>query len=194
MTVSKNLDERSRYIIEQLMKDGRTKYTAIAKKLGITPAAVKERVERMIDKGIIKVSALVNIEMFFPVTAVVGIEGDADAIKTLTRRFENCPLVFHMARTSGMHNLVVSIAGEDLNSVEKFLSNHIRNEAGVRHVEVNIGNSPHHPKFAQLKIGYVKALSSCPCGMGCDKCPSYDDKSCRGCPVTKFYRKDNSSK
>lgn len=188
MTVTKNLDDRSRYIISQLMKDGRTKYTTMAKKLGITPAAVKERVERMVDKGIIKVSALVNTQMFFPVTAVIGIEGDSEAIRILTRRFQNCPLVFHMAQTSGMHNLVISIAGEDLNSIEEFLSNHVRNERGVRHVEVNIGSSPHNPEFAQLKIGHPKLLASCPCGTSCDECSSYMNRSCKGCPVTKFYR------
>jgi len=188
MTVTKKLDERSRFIISELTKDGRTKYTKMARDLGITPAAVKERVERLIDKGYIKVSALINTQKFFPVTAIVGIEADAEAIKMLTRRFRNCPLVFHMAKTAGMHNLIISVAAEDLNSVDKFLSNHVRNEPGIRHVEVNIGNSPPNPEFCQLKIGHPKLLDSCPCGSRCDECISYLERSCNGCPVTKFYK------
>lgn len=188
MTGIKILDERSRYIISELAKDGRTKYTKMAKDLGITPAAVKERVERLIDKGFIKVSALVNTEKFFPIIAIIGIEADSEAVKILTRRFRSCPMVFHMAKTSGMHNLIISIATEDLNVIDKFLGNHVRSEPGVRHVEVNIGNSPPNPEFSQLKIGYPKLLESCPCGARCDECVSYLEKSCNGCPVTKFYK------
>jgi Lrp/AsnC family transcriptional regulator for asnA, asnC and gidA len=186
--ITKNLDDRSRYIISELTRDGRTKYTKMARDLKITPAAVKERVERLIDKGFIRVAALVNMQKFFPITAVIGIEADSDAIKILTRRFRNCPLVFHMAKTSGMHNLIIFIAAEDLNFIDKFISSHVRSEPGVRHVEVNIGNSPSNPEFLQLNVCSPKLLDACPCGARCDDCAFYTEHSCMGCPVTKFHK------
>ena len=68
MKKEKRLDKTSRLIISEMIKDGRVKYTTLAKKLGITPAAVKERVERLIKNKVIRASILLNPKLFFPVT------------------------------------------------------------------------------------------------------------------------------
>jgi len=182
------LDDTSKFIISELQKDGRTTYTELAQHLKITPAAVKERVERLIEKKIIKVSALVNTDKFYPVTAGIGLEADSEGLDKIARKMKNCPLVLNMIKTSGMHNLVMNMVAEDVMHLEKTLSNHIRNVPGVRHLEVNIGNSPIVPEFRQQKLFYEKPLEVAPCGANCDECVSYLDGSCKGCPVTIFFK------
>lgn len=182
------LDDTSKFIISELQKDGRTTFTELARKLGITPTAVKERVDRLIEKKIIRVSALVNTEKFYPVTAGIGIEANSEGLNDIARKMKNCPLILHMIKTSGMHNLVMNMVAEDVMHLEKTLSNHIRNVPGVRHIEVNIGNSPIVPEFRQQKLFYEKPLEVAPCGAKCDDCVSYLDGSCNGCPVTVFFK------
>lgn len=182
-------DDVNRLIISEMYKDGRTKYTALAKKLDVTPAAIKERVERLIKNKIIRVSALFNAREAFPVTACIGIECDSEGINILIRKLRNCPLVFHMTRTSGMHNLILNIVAEDMVQLESLLNNQIRSEPGIRHVEVNIGNiGTVVPEFQQLKLLYTDGTEHVPCGL------RYDEKEvCLNCPGLLNVRKVKAS-
>ena len=161
-----------------MIKNGRIKYTELARKLKVTPAAVKERVERLIDKKILHVSALLDNKQFFPVNATIGIEGDSDAVNTLTRRLRNCPLVFHLTKTAGQHNLILSIVAEDLVQVEEFLNKQIRSETGVKHVEVNIGNQLIVPEFTNIRMFHPPDEEYAPCGLRFD-----DEQRCSRCPA-----------
>ena len=137
MKLKNNLDETNRYIISEMIKNGRIKYTKLAKDLGVTPAAVKERIERLIKNKIIHPSTLINMQDMFPVMAGVGIEADPETVTILVRKLTPCPLVLRLVRTSGNHNLLLSIQAEDFNQLESFLNNQIRSEPGINHVEVS---------------------------------------------------------
>jgi len=178
MKTKKTLDEVDRIIFSELFKDGRTKYTTLAKKLKVTPAAVKERIDRLIEKKMLRVSSLLNTQKLYPMTAVIGIETDADGVKFLIRKLRNCPLIFQLLRTSGMHNLIISMVGKDLGQIDELLSKQIRSEPGIRHVEVNIGNTSIIPEFVQLKLLYSKNPEDTPCGLRYD-----DEERCPRCPI-----------
>jgi DNA-binding Lrp family transcriptional regulator len=176
-------DRINKFLIAELQKDGRVKLTKLAKKLGITPAAVKERIERLIDRQVIKVFALINPDninnpdFYYPISATLGIEADSECVSILTKRFRNCPLVITLHKTSGMHNLTMTLLGRDLESLEKRISDHIRNEPGIKHVEVNVGNSTFKDQFIPLKIAYP-IKNAAPCGVGKE-----DETRCEDCPA-----------
>jgi Lrp/AsnC family transcriptional regulator for asnA, asnC and gidA len=179
MKSKKFLDSTSKFIISELQKDGRLKFTALAKKLNITPAAAKERVERLLGKKIIKISALINTQNLFPITSAIGIEADSEGVNILVRKLRNCPLIFHMTKTSGNHNLVISMVSRDISQMEDFLNKQIRSEPGIRHVEVNLGNATIVPEYFQLRmITNPKENDIAPCGIRrgevdqCVDCPA----------------------
>jgi len=181
---SKNfLDKTNRYIISELQKDGRTKFTTLARKLKVTPAAVKERIDRLVEKDIIKISALVNLSKLYPISAAIGIEADAECTKMLVRRLRNCPLVFHLNKTSGMHNLVLSLVATDMAQIEEFLNKQIRSEPGIKHIEVNISNDMIIPEYVPLRLYYARNPDYSPCGL-----PYDDDTRCPSCPA--FTKKE----
>lgn len=173
-----NLDDVNRYIISEMIKNGRVKYTKLAKDLGVTPAAVKERVERLIRNKIIQPTALLNMQDLFPVTAGVGIEADPETVKILVKKLASCPIVLKSIRTSGNHNLILSIVAKDFQQLESFLNNQVRSEPGINHVEVNVGNSSGTmPDFAYMKLFHEKDTKTVPCGLRHD-----DDLVCLNCP------------
>jgi len=171
------LDDVNRFIISELLKDGRMKFTTLAKKLNVTPAAVKERIDRLLKNKVIRTSALLNAQMLFPLLSVIGIEADADGVNVLTRKLRNCPLVVCMIRTSGMHNLILNTATEDIHQLENFLTNQIRSEPGMKHVEVNIGNASITQEFHHIKLFYENSPEYAPCGLRAD-----DKEVCLNCP------------
>ena len=68
------LDDVSKAIIEQLQQDGRRSYAAIGKVVGLSEAAVRQRVQRLIESGVMQVVAVTDpLELGFARQAMVGI-------------------------------------------------------------------------------------------------------------------------
>ena len=179
------LDSVNRYIISEIIKDGRVKLTAMAEKLNITPAAVKERVDRLIEKKIIHVSALVNAQKLFPLSASIGIEADSEGVGILVKKVRNCPLITSITKTSGTYNLIINMVSSDLNQLDHFLNSQIRSEPGIKHVEVNIGNATIVPEYRQIRL-LMNPENTAPCG-------SKMDENQR-CPLCKFSHLDVNMK
>lgn len=124
----------------------------IAKTTGLSPVGVKNRVNKLINQGVLKIQGFLNIEKFYSVSAQVEIEADNKTISGLIERFEKSPLVYHLVKTSGRYNLIVGITASNLESIENFIASEIRANPGVKHIEVNIGELPIIPKGWNIPI------------------------------------------
>jgi len=133
-------------IIQALSKDGRKSFVEIAKNTGLSPVGIKNRLEKLIEEEVLKVQGLLNMEKVYSVSAHVVIEADGKTISRLTEKFEKSPLVYHLVKTSGRYNLLLSIIAPNLASIESFIGKEIRSEPGVKHIEVNVGELPIIPK------------------------------------------------
>ena len=68
------LDDVSKAIIEQLQQDGRRSYAAIGKVVGLSEAAVRQRVQRLTESGVMQVVAVTDpMQLGFARQAMVGI-------------------------------------------------------------------------------------------------------------------------
>ena len=133
-------------IIQSLSEDGTKSFVEIAKGTGLSPVGIKNRVERLINDGVLKIQGLLNMEKVYSVSAHIEIEADSKTINHLIEKFEKSPLVYHLVRTSGRYNLILSIATPNLESIGNFITKEIRLESGVKHIEVHIGELPIIPK------------------------------------------------
>lgn len=169
------LDENTLFILWELVKNGRIKYTKIAKSLGITPAAIKERVERLISKGLIKISGLTKIKEIFPFSAILLINAESQIIKKIISKISNCPLVLNISKVSGKYNLVLTILGRNLSHLEEFAINKIKSEK-IKDFEMLVSPTFIIPEYQLLKIRYPFYLETFPCGLSkkdADKCVCY---------------------
>jgi len=133
-------------IIQELSEDGRKSFVEIAKKTGLSQVAVKNRVERLIESGFLKIQGLLNIEKCYNVSATIEIEADQKTVSNLIEKFERSPLIYHLVRISGRYNLMLSIVTPNLESIENFIAKEIRSDPGVKHIEVNVGELPIIPR------------------------------------------------
>ncbi len=77
------LDDVSRAIIEQLQQDGRRSYAAIGKVVGLSEAAVRQRVQRLLDAGVMQIVAVTDpMQVGFPRQAMVGVRATGDVRAT----------------------------------------------------------------------------------------------------------------
>ena len=140
------LDSIDLKIIQALAEDGRKSFVEIAKGTGLSPVGIKNRVERLIAGGVLKILGFLNMEKVYAVSAHIEIEADNKTIDRLIERFEKSPVVYHLVKISGRYNLIISIVTPNLESIENFIAREIRSEPGVKHIEVNVGELPIVPR------------------------------------------------
>lgn len=125
------LDGISRKIIEQLQADGRRSYATIAKAVGLSEAAVRQRVARLTESGIIQIVAVSDpMQVGFKRSAQIGIkaEGDLEALAEKISKFAEAAYVVICA---GSFDLMVEVVCEDDEHLLEFLNKKIRSIPGV---------------------------------------------------------------
>ena len=129
------LDDVSKGIIEQLQKDGRMPYAAIGKAVGLSEAAVRQRVQRLLDSGVMQIVAVTDpLQLGFARQAMIGIhaEGDLEPIATSSPRW---PRSTTSIVTAGSFDLMVEVVCESDDHLLELLSKRIRAIDGVRSTE-----------------------------------------------------------
>lgn len=128
---STQLDEVSKAIIAQLQQDGRRSYAAIGKVVGLSEAAVRQRVQRLIDGGVMQVVAVTDpLELGFARQAMVGIrvEGQLDAVADALAALDE---VDYVVITAGQYDLLVEVVCESDGHLLDLISGKIRVIPGV---------------------------------------------------------------
>jgi Lrp/AsnC family transcriptional regulator, regulator for asnA, asnC and gidA len=106
------LDPVNRRIIEILQREGRCPFTVIARELGISEAAVRARVRRLTEAGVLDVVAVTNPLMLgFEVMALVGVQANSD-IQAVAHTVSDWPETSYIVITSGSYDLLVEVVCE----------------------------------------------------------------------------------
>jgi Lrp/AsnC family transcriptional regulator for asnA, asnC and gidA len=126
-----HLDDVSKAIIEQLQDDGRRSYAAIGKVIGLSEAAVRQRVQRLIDSGVMQVVAVTDpLELGFARQAMIGVrvsgplEPVADALADLGE-------VDYVVITAGTYDVLAEVVCESDEHLLDLISTKIRAIPGV---------------------------------------------------------------
>lgn len=107
------LDDTARSIIEMLQRDGRQSYASMAQVVGLSEAAVRQRVQRLIESGVMQIVAVTDpMQVGFARQAMVGIrvEGDPAALE---EQLEGLPEIEYIVITAGSFDLMVEVVCED---------------------------------------------------------------------------------
>ncbi|MBM9503946.1 Lrp/AsnC family transcriptional regulator [Streptomyces sp. KK5PA1] len=129
------MDAVSKAIIEQLQEDGRRPYAAIGKAVGLSEAAVRQRVQKLLDQGVMQIVAVTDpLTVGFRRQAMVGIsvEGDIDPVAEALAALDE---VEYVVITAGSFDLLVEIVCEDDDHLLELINKRIRALPGVRSTE-----------------------------------------------------------
>lgn len=129
------LDEVSKQIIEQLQEDGRRPYAAIGKAVGLSEAAVRQRVQRLLDAGVMQIVAVTDpLQVGFARQAMIGIrvEGDMLRVADLLAEMDE---VEYVVVTAGSFDVIIEVVCEDDDHLLDLLTHRIRQLPGVRSTE-----------------------------------------------------------
>lgn len=125
------LDDVSKHIIEQLQIDGRRSYSEIGKAVGLSEAAVRQRVQKLNDAGVMQVVAVTDpMQLGFYRQAMIGIrvQGDTRAVAAQLTRMR---AVDYLVLTAGSFDILAEVVCEDDDDLIELLNQDIRAIPGV---------------------------------------------------------------
>ncbi|HET7325706.1 MAG TPA: Lrp/AsnC family transcriptional regulator [Nocardioidaceae bacterium] len=129
------LDDVSKGIIEQLQQDGRRPYAAIGKSVGLSEAAVRQRVQRLIEGGVMQVVAVTDpmqVGLFRQAMIGIRVEGDLEPVADQIAEMREADYV---VITAGSFDLLVEVYVEDDDHLLELISKRIRAIPQVRSTE-----------------------------------------------------------
>jgi Lrp/AsnC family transcriptional regulator for asnA, asnC and gidA len=130
------LDDVNKAIVEQLQTDGRRTYGSIADAVGLSEAAVRQRVQKMRDAGVMQIVAVTDpLQVGFRSQAMVGIRTDGDA-RTVAQGLAEVEDIDYVVMCTGSFDILVELVCEDEDRLLELLNGVVRRIPGVRETEV----------------------------------------------------------
>jgi Lrp/AsnC family transcriptional regulator for asnA, asnC and gidA len=130
-----HVDETSRAIIEQLQEDGRRPYASIGKAVGLSEAAVRQRVQKLLDTGVMQIVAVTDpMQIGFARQAMIAISvnGDVEAVADDLAAISE---VDYIVVTAGSFDLIAEVVVEDDEHLLSLVNRRIRSLPGVTRTE-----------------------------------------------------------
>lgn len=129
------IDDTDKAIIEALQTDGRMPYTRLGATVGLSEAAVRQRVQRLTESGVVQIVAVTDPLMLgFSRMAMVGLKVEGD-LRTVAADIAAIPDVSYVVIVSGSFDLLMEVVCEDDDHLLTILNDKVRAIPGVRSTE-----------------------------------------------------------
>jgi Lrp/AsnC family transcriptional regulator for asnA, asnC and gidA len=129
------LDDVNKRVIEQLQKDGRMSYAALAKVVGLSEAAVRQRVQRMLDAGVMQIVAVTDpLTLGFTRQVMIGLKVEGD-MRSVADQVAKIPEVDYVVICAGAYDLLAEMVCTDDDHLLSLLNDQIRTISGVAATE-----------------------------------------------------------
>jgi Lrp/AsnC family transcriptional regulator for asnA, asnC and gidA len=129
------LDAVSKRIVELLQEDGRQPFVTIAREVGLSEAAVRQRVQKLLDADVMQIVAVTDpLQVGFTRQAMVGIRVSGD-VAAVSGALCAMPDVAYVVTTAGSFDLLAEVVCEDDEHLLELLMRRVRTLPGVTATE-----------------------------------------------------------
>ena len=134
-TKAMQIDDVSKAIIEQLQVDGRKSYAEIGKAVGLSEAAVRQRVQKLTESGVMQIVAVTDpMQLGFYRQAMIGVRVTGDT-RVVADKLAAMPSVDYVVLTAGTFDILVEVVCENDLDLITMLNSEIRTLDGVLSTE-----------------------------------------------------------
>jgi len=146
-TLPIDLDDIDKRIVTELQRDGRISYADLGPIVGLSPAAVRQRVQRILDSGVVEVVGVTDPQALgYPVMAMLGIQVDGDVVK-IADEIGAIDRVIYIVMSAGSFDLMVEVISEDTLGLLDLINSQVKTIDGVREVESFVYFGIHTHRF-----------------------------------------------
>ena len=128
-------DEIDKALVTALQRNGRESYAALAKIVGLSEAAVRQRVQRLLDDGVVQIVGVTDpMVMGFQRWAMVGIVVEGD-VRKVADQLAALDEIDYVVLTAGSFDLLIEVVCEDDDRLLALLNDQVRSIAAVKSTE-----------------------------------------------------------
>ena len=124
-------------LLKILNANAKMSLTEMGRDVGLSASGVRKRIKQLERLGTIKSYAAIidpqkfGLELMAFVSIDVDKRGELELVHSLSRHHEICELY----RTTGGHGLMMKVRARDLESLNKFIENHLQSFESVKSVQ-----------------------------------------------------------
>lgn len=135
-THREKLDDIDHHIINALRVDGRVAFAQLAEQLKVSPGMIRQRYNRLVDLGYLKVVAVTNPLMMGKRTVtMIGIRTDGRKMMEVANKIAKFDEVVYIVATSGRYDLMLEVFCQDHEDMFNFMTEKLAKVDGVRETE-----------------------------------------------------------
>jgi Lrp/AsnC family transcriptional regulator for asnA, asnC and gidA len=126
------LDDLDRGIIGHLQDNGRRSNAALARALGVTETTIRNRIERLISRGFMRIVAVIDPrKTAYRVDAVIWMRVDRGRAERIARHLAGLPNVVYVGHTTGRYDLLIEGVFESDEALFEFLTTRLAGSLGI---------------------------------------------------------------
>ena len=130
------LDSIDQYIIDAMRKDGREAFAQIAEKLNVSPGMIRQRYNRLVELGYLKVVAVTNpLMMGMRTMALIGVHTDGHRLLQVAEEISKLDEVVYLVVVGGRYDIICEVFCRDHEDLLKFLTEKLAKVEGIRETE-----------------------------------------------------------
>ena len=125
------LDETDKAIIRVLQHDGRMPYSQLAPLVGLSQAAVRQRVNRLVERNAIQVVAVTDpVTLGLGQQAMIGIDAEGDLL-AVAEALSDLDPVEYVVVVAGRYDILVEVVCRDADELLEVVNGSVRTVPGV---------------------------------------------------------------
>ncbi len=128
------MDEIDRQILNILQDNFRISYKDLGKKIGMAASSVHNRVQKMLDNGIIKKEDTIisPMKVGFEAIALIGLSVEPLKMNEVAKKIASYDEVMLIATTTGDHDIIARVIARDEKHLWRFINEKIKPIEGVK--------------------------------------------------------------
>jgi len=157
MTSNKiTVDSLDKQIAKQLAKDGRLSAEELAKRLKVSAATIRRRMDRLMKNDVLRIVGVVNPADFgYSIRAVLALNIINDKLESTIQELNKRPEIQWMATSTGRFNVLVATLFPSLDALSDFIVKVIPSFKGVKDVETYILLNQLKENFNRLSTPFL---------------------------------------
>jgi len=131
-----DLDPTDLQVLEILRKDGRATFAEIAAQLHVSPGMIRQRYNRLVEQGYLKVVAITNpVHRGLKTMALIGIRTDGNQMLKVADKIAKLKEVVYLVVVSGRYDIMIEVFCRDHEDLLNFITEKLYGIEGVRETE-----------------------------------------------------------
>jgi Lrp/AsnC family transcriptional regulator, regulator for asnA, asnC and gidA len=133
---AEKVDETDLQIMEILRRDGRASFAEIAEHLNVSPGMIRQRYNRLVNQGYLKVVAITNpVQRGLKTMALIGVRTNGNQMLKVADKIARLKEVVYLVVVSGRYDIMIEVFCRDHEDLLNFVTEKLYGIDGVRETE-----------------------------------------------------------